>query len=87
MALSLFAAESLVGDYLDGRLMPTALHDAVVQMAETRLRDGLMPVLDETMCRDIDGGATTSSPLWSAESVVKAAQARSRVLRTIPEAL
>ncbi|MDM0037508.1 hypothetical protein QTH89_13870 [Variovorax sp. J22G21] len=86
MALSLFAAESIVGDYLDGRILPAALHDSVVRMAEARLRDGSMPVLNETMCRDIDAGATTPPP-WSIESVVKAAQARSRELRTIPEAL
>ena len=62
LALSLFAAESLVRDYLNGRTLPTALHSAVVRMAESRLMDGLMPVLDETLRRDIDSGAIASSP-------------------------
>jgi hypothetical protein len=62
LALFLFAAESLVRDYLNGRTLPTALHSAVVRMAESRLMDGLMPVLDETLCREIDGGAIASPP-------------------------
>ena len=58
MSLSLFAAETLVLDYLNGRVVPCALHRAAVLAAETRLVNGLLPVLDETLCSKIEEGAT-----------------------------
>ena len=58
MALSLFAAECLVRDYLNGRTLPKVLHSAVVQAVEARLVGGLMPVLTETLCSEMDSEAT-----------------------------
>ena len=75
MSLALFAAESLVCDFLDGRTLPIALHGAVVQAVEARLVGGLIPVLDETLCKAMDGAAT-APPAWSVESVLKAARER-----------
>lgn len=84
MSLSLFAAETLVLDYLNGRVLPSALHRAVVLAAETRLMNGLMPVLDETLCTEMEDHATASPP-WSSESVLRAAQERMRILRSLSE--
>jgi hypothetical protein len=86
MALSLFAAECLVRDYLDGRTLPRVLHSAVVQAAEARLVDGLMPVLTETLCREMDSEATVAAE-WSIETCIKAAQDRSRELHKATAAL
>ena len=86
MSLALFAAESLVRDFLDGRTLPIALHLAVVQAAEARLVGGLMPVLDETLCKAMDGAAS-APPQWSADSVLNAARERCVQLRRASEAL
>ena len=82
MSLSLFAAETLVLDYLNGRVLPSALHRAVVLAVETRLMNGLMPVLDETLCTEMEDHATAPPP-WSSESVLRAAQERGRILRSL----
>ena len=80
MSLSLFAAETLVLDYLNGRVMPCALHRAAVLAAETRLVNGLVPVLDETLCAMIEEVAT-APPIWSSESILKAVLERRANLR------
>lgn len=54
MALLLFAANMLVLDYLDGRMVPSALYCRVVNAVETRLLDGVTPVLDDALCSEID---------------------------------
>lgn len=84
MSLSLFAAETLVLDCLNGRVMPCAPHRALVLAAETRLMNGLVPVLDETLCAEIEEGAT-APPIWSSESVLRAAQERRTNLRRAAE--
>jgi hypothetical protein len=38
------------------------LHGAVVWVAETRLSSGKLPVLDATLCADIDSQATAPLP-------------------------
>lgn len=58
MALFLEAAEALVADYLNGRTLPEVEHKAAVQAARTRLIEGKMPVLDETLCSNIDREAS-----------------------------
>ncbi|MDM0114998.1 hypothetical protein QTI66_22810 [Variovorax sp. J22R133] len=58
MALSRFAAECLVQDYLHGRTLPLFIRMAVVQLAESRLRAGETPVLCEMLCREIDDEAS-----------------------------
>jgi hypothetical protein len=62
MALFLEAAEALVADYLNGRTLPEVLHKAAVQAARTRLMEGKMPVLDETLCSNIDREASYPIP-------------------------
>lgn len=84
MSLSLFAAETLVLDYLNGRVLPSTLHLAVVLAVETRLLKGVMPVLDETLCTEMDDQATAPPP-WSSESVLRATQERLRILRALSE--
>jgi hypothetical protein len=86
MSLSLFAAESLFRDFLDGRTLPTALHVAVVQAVEARLVRGRLPVLDEALCCAINDGATAPPP-WSVESVLRAARQRDMRLRNASEAI
>ncbi|WP_143694750.1 hypothetical protein [Variovorax sp. JS1663] len=86
MSLSLFAAESLVRDFLNGRALPTALHVAVVRAVEARLVGGLIPVLDETLCQAMDGAATAPPP-WSVESVLQAARERCNQLRRASDAM
>jgi hypothetical protein len=63
MALSLFAAECLVRDYLNGRTLPEVLHSAVVQAVEARLVGGLVPVLTETLCSEMDKRSIRDGPL------------------------
>ena len=75
MSLALFAAESLVRDFLDGRTLPADVHGAVVQAVEARLVGGLIPVLDDALRNTMDGAATAPPP-WSVESVLKAARER-----------
>lgn len=60
MSLSLFAAECIVHDYLQGRSLPRIFHIAAVHLAESRLMSGDLPVLCETLCREIDDEATAS---------------------------
>jgi len=84
MSLSLFAAETLVLDYLDGRVMPCALHRAAVLAAETRLVNGLVPVLDETLRAKIEEGAT-APPTWSPDSILRGVQERRANLRMVPQ--
>jgi hypothetical protein len=67
IALSFFAAECIVRDYLNGRTLPTNFHQAAVKTAESRLRSGEMPILYEKLCREIDDEATAAS--WKAPSV------------------
>ena len=71
MSLSLFAAETLVLDYLNGRVMPDAPHRAFVLALETRLVNGLVPLFDETLCAEIDKEATAPA-IWSSESILRA---------------
>jgi hypothetical protein len=85
MSLALFAAESLVRDFLDRRTLPP-LHWAVVRAVEARLVGGLMPVLDETLCTTMDSAAT-APPQWSAVSVLEAARDRCAQLRRVSEAM
>ena len=86
MSLACFAAESLVHDFLDGRTLPSALYGAVVHAVEAGLMGGLTPVLDETLCKAMDGAAT-ASPERSVESVLKAARERCIQLRRGSEAM
>jgi hypothetical protein len=53
-----------------------------VLAAETRLMNGLMPVLDETLCTEMEDHATAPPP-WSSESVLRATQERLRMLRSL----
>ncbi|MDM0072725.1 hypothetical protein [Variovorax sp. J31P207] len=62
MSLFLFAAETLVLDHLNGRVLPSALHRAVVLAAEARLMNGLMPVLDESLRTEMEDHATALPP-------------------------
>ncbi|MDM0053758.1 hypothetical protein [Variovorax sp. J22R115] len=62
MALFLEAAEALVADYLDGRIVPEVVHKAAVQAVRTRLIEGKMPVLGKTLCSDIDREASEPIP-------------------------
>jgi hypothetical protein len=64
MALSLFAAQAVLGSYLDGRTLPQWLHGYVVQSVEKRLIDGKLPVLDAEIRNMIDCAAATA-PLAS----------------------
>ncbi|MGJ7508650.1 hypothetical protein [Variovorax sp. GT1P44] len=73
MPLSLFAAETLVQDYLNGRVLPELLHCAVVMTVKGRLVNGQVPVMDEALCAQVEEHATALPP-WSAESVLKAAR-------------
>ncbi|MEJ8853335.1 hypothetical protein WKW79_02070 [Variovorax robiniae] len=52
MALSLYAAQALVGSYLNGRQLPDALLGSIVDSVEARLKSGKLPVLDEAL-RDL----------------------------------
>jgi hypothetical protein len=47
----------MVLDYLNGRVMPCALHRAAVLAAGTRRVNGLVPMLDETLCAKIEEAA------------------------------
>jgi len=62
MSPSELAADVLVRAYLHGRTLPKILHGAVVWVAETRLSSGKLPVLDATLCADIDSQATAPLP-------------------------
>ena len=57
MSLSRVAAEALVDDYLNGRALPLGVREAVVSAAKARLIDGKLPILDETLCGDVDHAA------------------------------
>ena len=83
MSLSLFAAETLVLDYLNGRVMPCALHRAAVLAAETRLVNGLVPVLDEPLRAKIE--VATAPPTWSPDSILRGVQERRANLRMVPQ--
>ncbi|MGJ7528485.1 hypothetical protein [Variovorax sp. GB1P17] len=61
MSPSELAADVLVRAYLHGRTLPKILHGAVVWVAETRLSSGKHPVLDATLCADIDNQALPPS--------------------------
>lgn len=63
IALFLYAAEALVGDYLNGRILPTMLHTCVVQLVRARLAEGKMPVLDPILCQRIDEKAMMAEPV------------------------
>lgn len=68
MALSKEAAEALVTGYLNGRLLPPAVHKAVVTAARARLIDGDVPVLDELLCSVIDRSAHEPDPVRAGPS-------------------
>ncbi|QNK69678.1 hypothetical protein [Variovorax sp. PAMC26660] len=75
MSPSEFAADALVRAYLHGRTLPKILHGAVVWVAETRLRSGKRPVLDATLCADIDSQAIAPrhpAPLFAATVIAVA---------------
>jgi hypothetical protein len=59
MSPSELAADVLVRAYLHGRELPKIMHGAVVWVTETRLTSGQLPVLDATLCADIDSQAFT----------------------------
>ena len=80
MSLSLFAAETLVNDYLNGRVLPEAVHGAVVLTTGERLIRGLVPVLNKALCAEIEKHATATPP-WTAESVLRAAHERQEYMR------
>jgi hypothetical protein len=61
LSLSLFAAESVVDAYLNGRVLPNTLHRAAVSVVKTRLVNGDLPVLDEFVRRSIDNHAVEAS--------------------------
>lgn len=54
MTSSEYSAESLVRLYLNGRVMPRVLQDAVVWVVASRLTGGEKPELDATVRSDID---------------------------------
>lgn len=62
MSLFFAAAEALIADYLNGRTLPEAVHKAVVLAARTRLINGEVPILDETLRGDIDREASRPIP-------------------------
>lgn len=62
MSPSEMAADVLVRAYLHGRTLPKILHGAVVWVAETRLSSGKLPVLNATLCADIDNQAIAPPP-------------------------
>jgi hypothetical protein len=62
MALSLFAAQALVGSYLNGRQLPDALLVSIVDSVEARLKSGKLPVLDESLRGLIDREAIEPEP-------------------------
>lgn len=64
MPLSLFAAETLVVDYLDGRVLPREVRGKVVLEARARLVSGQLPVLGEALRANIENYATPP-PMWS----------------------
>jgi len=64
MALSLFAAQAVLGSYLDGRTLPLWLHGCVVHSVEKRLIDGKLPLLDAEL-RDMIDCAAAAEPLVS----------------------
>lgn len=65
MSLCRFAADSLVRDYLHGRVLPRTVHDAVVALAEQRLIAGRLPVIDNSLRQEIDEEATEARRLVS----------------------
>lgn len=65
MSLCRFAADSLVRDYLRGRVLPLMIHDAVVASVQQRLVDGHMPVIDAALRHEIDEEATDARQLVS----------------------
>ncbi|MEJ8847873.1 hypothetical protein [Variovorax rhizosphaerae] len=58
MALSLFAAQALVGSYLNGRQLPDAILASILDSVEGRLKSGKIPVLDESLRELIDREAS-----------------------------
>lgn len=80
MALLLFAADTLVLDYLNGRLLPSELYCRIVNAVEARLLDGVTPVLDEALCTEMEEHATPPAA-WSAKSVLNAVRAREKSIR------
>jgi hypothetical protein len=54
MSLFHVAAQALVDDYLNERVVPPAIREAVVSAARTRLIEGKVPVLDESLCAELD---------------------------------
>jgi hypothetical protein len=60
MALSLFVAQAVLEDYLNGRSLPETLRDALVHSVESRFIDGTTPVLDRALCESIDDAVDTS---------------------------
>ncbi|MDM0113640.1 hypothetical protein QTI66_15890 [Variovorax sp. J22R133] len=65
MSLVLFAANALVGSYLNGRQLPDALLSTVVRAVEVRLIDGKTPVLDESLRKLIDSELDDPTPVAS----------------------
>jgi hypothetical protein len=63
MSPSELAADVLVRAYLHGRTLPKIMHSAVVWVAESRLSSGKRPVLDATLCADIDSQAVAPAML------------------------
>lgn len=62
ISLTHYAAEALIGDYLNGRTLPLIVHTFVVCAAQTRLVEGKVPVLDESLRRIIDEKAIGDLP-------------------------
>ena len=60
MALTTFAAQAVLGDYLNGRKIADPLHHRIVQSVGARLLDGSTPVLDRALCKEIDRAADAS---------------------------
>jgi hypothetical protein len=65
MTPSEYSAESLVRVYLNGRVMPQILQDAVVWVVASRLINGETPVLDKTLRSDIDHQAVEPHALFA----------------------
>lgn len=68
MTNSQIAADALIRAYLNGRTLPTVLHSAIVRVAETRLLEGCMPVLDDNLRSDIDNEAIAPEGYVSASA-------------------
>jgi hypothetical protein len=70
MSLTLFAARALVGNYLDGRVLPGPVLAAVLGTVERRLIAGTIPLIDGALRELID--RESGEPASSIPAVLRA---------------